>query len=181
MPAQRPSANAKECSGIGHYRSARMRSDDHYSGGDNCHNREKSRFTLLPEQKEEWNKCGGEGSRQEFMLERAFSSYGTTAHFWNGANPAQKTEYVELMDFFKQHATRDDEGDGGEHTEGAKDVFVVANQISKHKVAANSVQQESTLINQGTGIEREDQNTGQGSTRCPGEEYDVQRSESIAE
>jgi len=86
------------------------------------------------------------------MLERAFSSYGTTAHFWNGANPAQKTKYVELVDFFKQHATRDDEGDGGEHTEGAKDVFVVANQISKHKETANSVQQKSGLWDLGNSI-----------------------------
>src|SRR5882762_8344986 len=158
-----------------------MGSNDDYACCYNPENCENACLALSPEQKEEREKSGSEGPRQEFMLERAFSSYGTTTHFWNGANPAQKTKYVELMDFFKQHATRDDEGDGGEHTEGAKDVFVVANQISKHKVAADSVQQESTLINQGTGIEREDQNTGQGSTRCPGEEYDVQRSESIAE
>jgi hypothetical protein len=158
-----------------------MRSDDHYSGRDNRYNREKSRFTLMPEQKEEWDKCGGEGSRQKFMLEWALSPHGTIPYLWDSPNASQQTKEVQAMHALKDHATSDDDGDSSEHTQGAVDVLFIGNQISKHKETANSIQQESGLINHGAGIKRKDQYTRESAAESPGKEYDVKDPKSIAE
>src|SRR6266404_8361757 len=77
------------------------------------------------------------------------------------------------MHSLKEHATSDDDGDSGEHTEGAVDILVIANEVSKHKEAA--------MINQSARIKRKNEDTGDGATERPQEEYRVQDAEPIAE
>jgi len=85
------------------------------------------------------------------------------------------------MHFLKKHATSDDDADSGEHTESAVDILVVANEVSKHKEAANGIKQKTALINQGAGIKRKDQSTRESAAERPDKEYEVQDPESIAE
>src|SRR5258706_14179968 len=85
------------------------------------------------------------------------------------------------MHSLKEHATSDDDGDSGEHTEGAVDILVIANEVSKHKEAANGVQQKTALINQSARTKRKNEITGDGATERPQEKYGAKDPQPTAE
>src|SRR5712671_1059904 len=85
------------------------------------------------------------------------------------------------MHLFKDHEPGDDDRNDRKSAHGAENVLIVADQISDYKEAADGIQQKPGLINQGTGVEGENQDARNSAEQGPEEKYQVQAAKTPAE
>src|ERR1700741_2786996 len=111
------------------------------------------------------------------MLKGTLGAHGAVANLWSSAHTTQETKNVDLVHLLKKHKSRDDKRNDSERPQGSVDVFIIAYQIPQHKKAADSIEQETCLVDHGARIEREDQDTRKSAKEGPKQENCVKNAE----